>query len=305
MLGVKKNKFYKKLNFYRKIVQIFSLAFLVTVPLLVVNKIYSIIGTLYSITIFGVDIVDPAMALQTTILSREVVEVILVGIIIPVLLALIFGKVFCSWICPFNTLSEYWQKLTSKLFRDRYRKIKKLLTYENPKPVIFWSILISFFILSIVLKFPLITFLSAPGIISSEISHFIMGMGFGLELLIVLMIIFIEGILFKRYWCKFICPIGGVLSVFRVKRTLHVSYNSDLCTCKAGSDPCSYVCPLDLSPKSKNLYPFCFNCGECIRVCEKTGNSALSFSFSSDRSSTKKIATKNSNIKDIEILLKE
>jgi len=71
MIHVKRNKFYNKLNTYRKAVQLFSLAFLVAVPILVVNGIYSIIGTLYSITIFGVDIVDPAMALQTTILTKS------------------------------------------------------------------------------------------------------------------------------------------------------------------------------------------------------------------------------------------
>ena len=304
MPRVKRNKFYNKLNTYRKTVQLFSLAFLVAVPILVVNGIYSIIGNLYSITIFGVDIVDPAMALQTTILSRELIEVLIIGIILPVLLALIFGKVFCSWMCPFNTISEYWQKLTAKLFRKRYRKIKLQVKDENPNPVIFWSILISFFVLSIILDFPLITFLSAPGIISSEISHFIMGMGFGLELLIVLMIIFIEGILFKRYWCKFICPVGGVLSIFRFKRTMHLHYNSDLCSCAARSEPCSYSCPLNLSPKSKNIYPFCFNCGECIRICEKTGSGALSFSFGTDNMSYKK-GMKNSHKEEIEFSIKE
>jgi len=299
-----RKRFYKKLSNYRKITQLFSFAFLITVPILVVNEIYLIIGNLYSITIFGIDIVDPAMALQTTILSRELIEALIIGIILPVLLALIFGKVFCSWMCPFNTLSEYWQKLTGKLFRKRHRKIKLQAKDENPNPVIFWSILISFFVLSIVLDFPLITFLSAPGIISSEISHFIMGMGFGLELLIVLMIIFIEGILFKRYWCKFVCPVGGVLSIFRVKRTMHLHYNSDLCSCAARSEPCSYSCPLNLSPQSKNIYPFCFNCGECIRICEKTGSGALSFSFGTDNMSYKK-GMKNSHKEEIEFSIKE
>ena len=279
MLRVKRKKFYNKLNFYRKTVQIFSLAFLVAVPILVVNEIYSIIGTLYSITIFSIDIVDPAMALQTTLLTREFIEVLIVGIIIPIVLAGIFGKVFCSWMCPFNTLSEYWQKLTSKFFRKRYRKIKLQVKDENPNPVIFWSILISFFVVSIILDFPLITFLSAPGIISSEISHFIMGMGLGLELLFVLLIIFLEGIIFKRYWCKYVCPVGGVLSIFRFRKTLQLHYNPEVCSCATNSEPCSLSCPLDLSPKSKNLYPYCFNCGECIKICEKTGSGALSFSF--------------------------
>jgi ferredoxin-type protein NapH len=299
-----KNNFYKRLNLYRKIFQIFSLAFLIAVPLLVVNEIYTIIGNLYSITIADVDIVDPAMSLQTMLLSREVIEVLLIGLIIPVLLALIFGKVFCSWMCPFNTLSEYWQKLTRKLFKKRYRKAKLKVRDKNPEPVYFWAILIFFFVLSLILDFPLITFLSAPGIISSEISHVIMGMGFGLEIIIVLAIIVIEGLIFKRYWCKFICPVGGILSVFRFKRTLHLVYNENVCSCAAVSEPCCYSCPLDLSPKRKNLYPFCYNCGECIKICEKTGSGALTFSSGIESANSKNVVS-YSQKEEKEVIIEE
>lgn len=274
-----RNRFYKKLNFYRKVVQIFSLLFLIIIPVLVMNGIYNIIGNMYSFTIFGVDIVDPAMAIQTTILSMDLTYVVLAGVIIPIVLALFFGKVFCSWMCPFNTLSEYWQILTKKIFRKRYRRSRLKNYGKNPKAVYYWIILLSLFAMSILLGFPLITFLSAPGIISSEIAHIIMGMGAGLELLIFLSIIFVEGLFFKRYWCKYICPVGGILSVFRFKNTLHIEVNEKNCTCASNVEPCSFNCPFDLSPKKGNIYPFCFNCGQCIKTCEKTGNNALKFSF--------------------------
>lgn len=287
MFRIKSNKFYNRLNLYRKIVQIFSIAFLVAVPILVVNEIYSIIGNLYSITIFGIDIVDPAMALQTILLSREFIEVLLIGIILPIVLALIFGKVFCSWMCPFNTLSEYWHIITKKIFPAKVKKSKSKLLEINPNPRIYWGILILFLALTLILDFPLITFLSAPGIISAEISHYVMGMGLGLEIFIVLGIIFIEGIIFKRYWCKYVCPVGGVLSVFRTPKTLRINHNESICSCGANAEPRSRSCPLDLSPKRDNLYPYCYNCGLCIKTCEKTGFSALSFGFG------KKIETKN------------
>lgn len=297
MYRIKRKRFYNKLNFYRKIVQIFPLVFLVAVPILVVNEIYSIIGTLYSITIFGVDIVDPAMALQTTLLSKEFIEVIIIGLLIPALLALIFGKVFCSWMCPFNTLSEYWQSITKRIFSRRARKIKAALPEFNPNPWIYWGILLLFFVLTLILDFPLITFLSAPGIISAEISHYIMGMGLGLEIFFVLGIILVEGVIFKRYWCKYVCPVGGVLSVFRTPKTLKITYNESACSCAANSDPCSRSCPLGLSPKMDNLYPYCYNCGVCIKTCEKTGFGALSFGFGKKEFIKEKVQTVSINKK--------
>ncbi|HSL90673.1 MAG TPA: 4Fe-4S binding protein [Ignavibacteriaceae bacterium] len=291
MFRIKRNKFHNRLNFYRKAVQIFSLAFLVAVPLFVVNEIYSIIGNLYSITIFGIDIVDPAMALQTTLLSREFIEVLIIGIILPIVLALILGKVFCSWMCPFNTLSEYWQSVTKKIFPARAKKSKSKLLEINPNPWIYWRILILFFALTVILDFPLVSFLSAPGIISAEISHYIMGMGLGLEIFIVLGIIFIEGIIFKRYWCKYVCPVGGVLSVFRTPKTLRINHNEGACSCAANAEPCSRSCPLDLSPKRDNLYPYCYNCGLCIKTCEKAGFGALSFGFGKNKETHRELQT--------------
>jgi ferredoxin-type protein NapH len=287
ILKGKKSNTYKKLNFYRKAAQLFALAFLVMVPVLVVNGIYSIMGNLYSITIFGFDIVDPAMALQTTFLTRELIMVLLAGIIIPVVLALIFGRVFCSWMCPFNTISEYWHKVTGKIFPARARRNKRQSIENNPHPYIYWVILIFLFSLTVVVDFPIITFFSAPGILSAGISQYVMGMGLGFEFFLVLSIIVVEGIILKRYFCKFVCPVGGVLSIFRTPATLRINHREDLCSCGANAEPCSGSCPLELSPKKKNLYPYCFNCGLCIKSCEKTGFGAISFGF--NKSDSKKI----------------
>ena len=271
--------FYKRLNLYRKGVQLFSLFFLFLVPLLVVNQFYGIIGNLYSITIFGIDIVDPAMGLQFMILSGEIVWVVVIGMIIPIVVALVFGKVFCSWMCPFNTISEYWQQFMKKLFPNRWRMIEKKAAKENPKQWIYWVVLGVLYLSSLLVGFPVITFLSAPGIISSEIAHLLMGMGLGLEILIIFGIIFVEGFLLKRYWCKYVCPVGGALGIFRTQKTLRINHNESSCSCGGNTEPCGTSCPLGLAPKHEGLYPYCYNCGLCIKTCEKTGFGALSFGF--------------------------
>jgi ferredoxin-type protein NapH len=262
------------------------------VPVLILYEIWFIIGNLYSITIGGLDIVDPASALQTILLSKEVTTTVLFGLIVPIVLALVFGKVFCSWMCPYNTLTEWLTAVSAKLFKKRARKAKLQLVDRNPNPILYWSILAAILILSWMLEFPLVLFLSAPGIISSEISHVILGMGMGLELLIVLVIISFEALIFKRYWCKYVCPVGAVLSLFRVRKTLRVAYDKAVCNCAGESEPCSYICPLQLSPKQPYLYPYCFNCGLCIKICEKSGSGALSFKFDE-----KKITAEISNSK--------
>ncbi|MDZ7767540.1 MAG: hypothetical protein U5K00_24505 [Melioribacteraceae bacterium] len=66
-----KDKFYRNLNKYRKAIQIFSLLFLIAIPVLILLDIRYIVGNLYSISFWDFDIVDPSMVIQTIVLSKE------------------------------------------------------------------------------------------------------------------------------------------------------------------------------------------------------------------------------------------
>lgn len=106
-----------------------------------------------------------------------------------------------------------------------------------------------------------------------------MGLGIGLELALVLLVLLSEIFLARRYWCKYVCPVGAMLAAFRWRHTMRLVYAEPQCACHALTEPCHYACPLQLSPKRENVYPSCFNCGLCTSACEKTGKAALTFSF--------------------------
>jgi ferredoxin-type protein NapH len=270
-----KKKFYKKLNFYRKLTQVLTLLFFLIIPVLLLLDFRKVIGNLYSITIFGFDIVDPAMAIQTFILTGNFFIPMIIGIILPVVIAFIFGRVFCSWVCPYNTIAEFLTKISNKFFNYRKKPGKNI----NPKPYYYWTILGLIIFLTLLIGFPFLSFLSAPGIITAQMASIILGMGVGLEIAAVGLIWILEVITKKRFWCKYVCPVGAVLSIFRTPNTMKVAYNSTECKCGLNVEPCAYNCPLDLSPKEIYLYPYCNNCGLCLRACERTGNQAVYFTF--------------------------
>lgn len=274
-----KENFYRNLNKYRKTIQIFSLLFLFSIPVLILFEIRQIIGNLYSISFWDLAIIDPSMILQTTILSKEIYLPLLIAAIIPILLALLLGKVFCSWMCPYNTVLEPFdlksiEKVQKKIFKKKNRPNK------IPNKSIYWGIFILFLVISMLTGFPILTWLSMPGIISSEIFAAVTGLGIGISTVVFGIVFVTELIIGKRYWCKFVCPVGATLSIFKTKYTMHISYDESACDCAAFIEPCTRNCPLELKPKENDLYPYCFNCGRCIKVCEQTGNRALSFSVS-------------------------
>lgn len=279
MLTAIRPNFYKNLNRIRISVQIFSILFLIAVPMLNLLGIHWVIGTLYSISIGQLDIVDPVMALQTVLLTKRIYIPFLLMTIVPVVLALVFGRVFCSWMCPQNTISEWVDALQKRIFKSRWHNVHTRHIENNPNPVLYWCIFAALTLLVLILGLPLFSYLSTPGIISSQMSQIILGMGVGLEIGLVTIIFAVEAITLRRFWCKYVCPVGAFLSFFRTRKTLHIHYEAAQCDCKGNSSPCQYVCPLDLAPKESKLYPYCFNCGLCISICEKTGNSALSLKF--------------------------
>jgi ferredoxin-type protein NapH len=270
---------YRNLDRIRKGFQLFTVLFLVAVPVLNWMGVRWVVGTLYAISIGALDIVDPLMALQATLLTREVYVPLLLAAAIPVLLALVFGRVFCSWMCPFNTIQEWLDSAKRRLFKRRWLKAHRRPPGPNPRPALYWGIYAGLLAVTLLVGLPLLAWLSAPGLLSSQVSQAILGMGPGLELALVAGLVVGEFALARRVWCKFACPVGATLSLCRTPWTLKVVRDADKCGCKAGAEACRVVCPLGLTPMAGGLAPSCFNCGTCLASCEKTRNGALSFAF--------------------------
>ena len=270
---------YQRLNRLRRLVQIITLLGFVLIPILNGFGIHFFMGTLYSLSIGELDIVDPLMALQTILLTRDIYLPLVIAAGLPIAVALIFGRVFCSWMCPQNTLSEWVDWLQRKLFHRRWVKEHHFKYGRNPASFWFWLIFGFLLIATLIAGFPLLAYLSAPGIITSTLSQAVLGMGIGVEILLVVIILLIEAAIFRRFWCKYFCPVGAFLALFRTARTWRISFQPQACDCKPGTAPCYTVCPLHLAPKeTESLYPYCINCGLCVAFCENAGK-ALVMSF--------------------------
>lgn len=271
--------FYKRLNRIRKIVQVLVILFFILIPILNGFDINFVLGTLYSLSIGELDITDPVMVLQTILLTKNIYVPLLIAALLPIIIAFIFGKVFCSWICPHNTVTEWITSLQKKWFSKRWRREHHYKRGKNPNAVFYWTILAVLSIAMLILGFPLLSYLSFPGIITTSISQGILNMSIGIEILLIVLILMVEAALFRRFWCKYACPVGAFLALFRNRNTMHVSFDSAICNCKAGTTPCYSTCPLHLAPKElPTLYPYCINCGLCISFCENAGR-ALSLQF--------------------------
>jgi ferredoxin-type protein NapH len=262
-----------KIKLLRRITQLATTVLLIAVPLLNLKGIDVLAGSLYSMALGPLWITDPLSGLQVILITLSADTTLLLSMSLPVAFALVFGRVFCAWICPQNLLSEIADYLRNKIGLERLIKLP-------PSSLPRYAVLAIMLTLALVAGFPAANLISAPGIISVQISEFIMTGTAGIELLLIGAIIMIEFFVIRRVWCNYICPVGGFLGIFRTTKTMKVVYQSETDQCiKCGA--CVKACQLELNPMGGTIYPLCHNCADCIAACEKATNkkNPLSFRF--------------------------
>jgi ferredoxin-type protein NapH len=205
--------------------------------------------------------VSPLEGLESLLITRSVYGPSIVGMSIPLLIALFLGRVFCSWICPVSFLLELFDRARLLLSGKPYLHNRLLVAKSW-----LWFTLISELVVSLVLGTPLFVFLSPPGLIGREMMMAVFFGKLALEGLIVLLIILLE-LLTRRFFCRSFCPLGGLLAFVGRKRSLRVDVRAGDCN---SCGRCARVCPMGLRPsEGEGLSAYCWNCGECVDTCQQ------------------------------------
>lgn len=264
-----------KIKTMRRTAQTATLIAIFVIPFMNVWELYFIKGTFYSMDIGDAAIADPLAVFQSVFASGTLNPYMIGSVVIPVVLMLFLGRIWCSWFCPYYLFSEWIEVLRRKLglkdFRPDYVK-----TYPSKASKIRYIFLLAGILVMGVIGVPVLNLISAPGIISSQA---LVAVKFGyvtFELAIVLVILFFE-FFFFRYWCRFFCPTGTFLSLFRWKRGMTVRKLRSKCS---GCHSCIKSCPVIIDPMSEGESLHCNNCGDCIDACPDNLNDAtIKFTF--------------------------
>lgn len=254
----------------RSVLSMAFLLLLVTPLLNYYGEITFVQGWYQSLGIGTLHIISPLEGLESLLVSRHVYFPVLVGMLIPGLLAALFGRVFCSWICPISFFAEWIAVLrrwigAKKRIHDRLVFAKKLL----------WFSLVGELLLSLVLGAPIFVFLSPPGLVGREMMSAVYFHCLAWEGVMVLMVLMLE-LLTRRMYCRYFCPLGGLLALLGMQRRLIVTYQAENCS---GCGRCEHVCPLALNPRlGEAESAYCWNCGACIHSCS---DQALTFQWRS------------------------
>ena len=210
---------------------------------------------------------DPYSVMQIIASGYIPAMSVLIGsLIVIVFYFLLRGRMFCSWVCPINFITD------SASWMRKLLKIKPLVDSKKASRDIRYYVFGLGLVLSAIFGF-------AAYDVFNPISMMYRALVFGSlsGLLVVLFIFLFDLFILKNGFCGHICPVGAFYSVIGRWGVLKVFHNHDNCT---NCMKCKVVCPevqvLDIIGLETDTIKMgaCTNCGACIDACN---DNALDF----------------------------
>jgi len=178
---------------------------------------------------------------------------------------LLAGRGFCGWFCPFGTLND--------LLSFRKVRISKSLSFGKFAVLLATIGAAWYFTDTIFCK------LCPAASIEASIPYLFLGVAKVNQPFLIhmgtLAGTLVGMVLVSRFWCRYLCPMGGLLALFNRVSFLHLHLDADRCT---GCGACAARCPMGLEPHVEHDDHNCIKCGECVDACH-LGALSLRYGF--------------------------
>ena len=178
------------------------------------------------------------------------------------LYGLMFGRMICGWFCPFGLFQDLLHKIkTPKLKKSIITRTLSYLKYVIL--VLFVFVFAGLGIYPAFCKYicPAGLFEAGFGLLPGA-PEFLERLGPLFTWKFVLFVSFVVFCIFAyRAFCRFICPLGAIYSLFNKISFFGIKLNRDKCT---HCGKCINKCKLDIKHVGDHE---CISCGECVDVC--------------------------------------
>ncbi len=185
------------------------------------------------------------------------------------LVSLLFGKAFCSWLCPIGFISEmigdFGEKVYKKIFKRRIH-LPKWIDYplRSLKYLLLGFLFYSVFFL--MTRIALQAFLDSPYNIVADLKMYHFFADISQTALIILSVLFVLSIFIRNFWCRFLCPYGALLGFVSFLSPLKIKRNPVSCI---DCSLCAKACPsyIKVDKVKTVISDECNTCLSCVDAC--------------------------------------
>lgn len=225
-----------------------KIRFLIAI-LFLLFAIAGVCGIFYFVKIFDIQLLP---VLQRVFIDFSITALLLLlGIII---LTLIFGRLYCSLLCPLGIIQE----IAGNLFFRGRRKNKYTKNYP-----------IKYFILAVTIGFLVggssiaLRYVEPYTYFGSAFTLSIVGLS---AIIVILILTFLK----NRFFCTNICPAGTILGLMAKFSINKIYIDKDFCL---SYGKCEKICPSGcINSQEKTIdNETCIKCLKCLDLCPKNG----------------------------------
>lgn len=182
------------------------------------------------------------------------------------------GRFVCGWLCPFGLYQDLLYKIPFIKKAGNFPGDKQLRKLKYVVLIVF-VILLPMFVVDILGQgAPYFCKLICPaGTLEGGIPLVLLNKSVrsALGWLYVwknalLLAVIILSVLIYRPFCKYICPLGAVYSVFNPIAVFRYRVDREACV---GCGACARVCKMQVNPAERPNHPECIRCGVCKKAC--------------------------------------
>ena len=180
--------------------------------------------------------------------------VVLILVFAFLFVTMLFGRVWCGWLCPQTTLGDLADWIDSLSVTLRPAALRVALRQ------------LAYLALSALVAANLVWYFIAPPDFFARLLAGSPGTVAGITLIATWSLVYLDLAIVRRKFCKTVCPYGRIQLMTMERGTLTLEFDPNLKGACLRCGACVRACPMGIDIRD-GLQIECINCGRCLDAC--------------------------------------